>query len=69
MNKPRIFNGAIEKYDISDVEKRNYVICGTNLTTVFGTKGSYAGLRQESIERNEEIARNEEIGDNPPSPT
>ena len=69
MNKPRIFTGAIEKYDISDVEKRNYVICGTNLTTVFGTKGSHAGLRQENSERKEEIARNEEIGDNPPSPT
>ena len=59
MNKPRIFNGAIEKYDISDVEKRNYVICGTNLTTVFGTKGSHAGLRQESIESKKETARNE----------
>ena len=45
------------------------MIRGTNLTTVFGTKGPHAGLRQENSERKEEIARNEEIGDNPPSPT
>lgn len=69
MNKPRTFTGAIEKYEISDVEKRNNVICGTNLTTVFGAKGPHAGLRQESIESKKETARNEEIGDNPPSPT
>ncbi len=52
-------NSAIEKYEISDVEKRNYVFCGTSMTTVYGTKGSHAGLRQESSERKEEIARNE----------
>ena len=46
------------KYEEVHREKRNYVFCGTNLTTVFGTKSSYAGLRQENSERKEEIARN-----------
>ena len=45
------------------------MFCGTTMTTVYGTKGLYAGLRQESIESKKETARNEEIGDNPPSPT